>query len=279
MATGAYPIAVNPVTGALTYDPSVLEDSDAVLQTAADAKGDLIVATAADVFGRLPVGTDGHVLKAASGQSTGLQWAAQTDGTTLPSAAGTAAAGTSLLGAPADHVHPTSTFGPADHGFLGWNFDPSLSIGSTILAAAGTLYLARIKVPKAITVTNLHVHCTSVGVTLTAGRNFAALFTAAGARVASTVDQSTAWTALGLQTMALTSAQAIAAGDYYVGFYSNGSTLPTFARGTSLSAANTGLAAPNFRYASADTGLTTAMPVTNFGAQTALSVAYWVALS
>ncbi|WIM97698.1 hypothetical protein ACTOB_001246 [Actinoplanes oblitus] len=278
MATGAYPTSVNVVTNELGYDASVLQPGDTVLQALADAKGDLVVATGADAFTRLPAGTNGHVLKAASGQSTGLQWAAQTDTTTLPNTSGTASAGTSLLGAPADHVHPASAFGAGDHGLLGWNFDPALSIGSTILGANGTLYLARIKVPKAITVTNLHVHCTSVGATLTTGRNFAALFTAAGARVASTVDQSTAWTSLGLQTMALTSAQAIAAGDYYVGFYGNGSTLPTFARGTSLSAANTGLAAPNFRFASADTGLTTAMP-SNIGAQTALSVAYWVGLS
>lgn len=40
-----------------------------------NAKGDLPVATAADTWSRLAVGTDGQVLTAASGQSTGLQWA------------------------------------------------------------------------------------------------------------------------------------------------------------------------------------------------------------
>lgn len=44
------------------------------MATAIDAKGDLIAGTGADAFSRLAVGTDGQVLTAASGQSTGLQW-------------------------------------------------------------------------------------------------------------------------------------------------------------------------------------------------------------
>lgn len=41
-----------------------------------DAKGDLVAGTGANTAGRLAAGTDGHVLTAASGQTTGLQWAA-----------------------------------------------------------------------------------------------------------------------------------------------------------------------------------------------------------
>lgn len=42
--------------------------------TIVDAKGDIIAASAADTPARLAVGTNGQVLKAASGQTTGLEW-------------------------------------------------------------------------------------------------------------------------------------------------------------------------------------------------------------
>ena len=44
------------------------------MATAIDAKGDLIAGTGADTFSRLAVGTNGQVLTAASGQTTGLEW-------------------------------------------------------------------------------------------------------------------------------------------------------------------------------------------------------------
>jgi hypothetical protein len=40
-----------------------------------DAKGDLLVGTGADAVGRLAVGTNGQLLSAASGESSGLKWA------------------------------------------------------------------------------------------------------------------------------------------------------------------------------------------------------------
>jgi hypothetical protein len=42
--------------------------------TIVDAKGDLIAATANDAVNRLAVGTNGQVLVAASGETTGLKW-------------------------------------------------------------------------------------------------------------------------------------------------------------------------------------------------------------
>jgi len=44
------------------------------MATTIDAKGDLIVGTGSDTFARLAVGTNGYVLTAASGETTGLKW-------------------------------------------------------------------------------------------------------------------------------------------------------------------------------------------------------------
>jgi len=55
-----------------------------------DAKGDLIVATSADAVSRLAVGTNDYVLTAASGEATGVKWAASpADATKMPLAGGT----------------------------------------------------------------------------------------------------------------------------------------------------------------------------------------------
>ena len=51
-------------------------DVGAIANALVDAKGDLITATANDTPARLAVGTNGYVLTAASGETTGLKWAA-----------------------------------------------------------------------------------------------------------------------------------------------------------------------------------------------------------
>ncbi len=48
--------------------------STAIANTVVDAKGDIIAATADNTVAKLTVGSNGQVLTAASGQSTGLQW-------------------------------------------------------------------------------------------------------------------------------------------------------------------------------------------------------------
>lgn len=53
---------------------AAVTDAGAIPKSLMDAKGDLIAATANDTPARLAVGTDGQYLRAASGQSTGLEY-------------------------------------------------------------------------------------------------------------------------------------------------------------------------------------------------------------
>ena len=65
-----------------------------------DAKGDLIVATSADAVSRLAVGTNDYVLTAASGEATGVKWAAApADATKMPLAGGTFTGAVTFQGA------------------------------------------------------------------------------------------------------------------------------------------------------------------------------------
>lgn len=170
---------------------------------------------------------------------------------------------------------------PIDHGLAGWTFDPADVQGATILPTAGRLELARFRASGPL-ITNILATVTVAGGTLTSGRNFAALYTDAGALLAATADQTTAWGSTGVKTMALSAAQAVTPGAFYrVGVFSNGTTLPTFTRASvafNAAALNPGQSAPTLRYSSADTGLTTAMPA-NLGAQTAQATAWWFGLS
>jgi hypothetical protein len=71
------------------------------MATAIDAKGDLIAGTGADTFARLAVGTNDYVLTAASGETTGLKWAAVPGGQptswTLINTGGTALTGATTI--------------------------------------------------------------------------------------------------------------------------------------------------------------------------------------
>jgi hypothetical protein len=64
------------------------DDANAIQNSIVDAKGDLIAASANDTPARLAVGTDGHGLTAASGETTGLKWA-PTFGSTISIQRGT----------------------------------------------------------------------------------------------------------------------------------------------------------------------------------------------
>ena len=168
-------------------------------------------------------------------------------------------------------------WGAADVGFIAWNYDP-VAVFSNSIPAAGALQMCRIKIPKAVTITNLYLSVVTAGATLTSGQNFAALFDVNRNRLGVTADQTTAWASTGLKTMALTTPQAVAAGEYFVGFYANGTTRPAFARANAADVVNGILSLANARWAASSTGLTTAMP-NPAAALTLSTTSYWAAVS
>ena len=156
------------------------------------------------------------------------------------------------------------------------------------MPTAGLLTLIRIRVFGTV-VTNIHMHCTTTATGLTSGQCLAGIFNSAGALLgAGAVTASahgtgaTGWADGGAKLLPLTVAQSVTFGAfYYVGFFANTATsLPTFSRCLNSSGAITdiGQTAPNLSVATADSGLTTAMP-NNLGAMTASATAYWVGVS
>lgn len=170
---------------------------------------------------------------------------------------------------------------PADRGLLAWTQPPHALAGGTAIPTAGLLYLRRVRRVPAGPVTSIVTHLTTLGVGLTAGQCFAALYTAGGTLIAQTADQATAWASAGLKVMTLTGGPyTVDAGDYYVGFWFNGTTGPAPVRSASISAllTNVGLTAPNLETASANPGVTTTAPA-SLGAQTSQAIEWWFALA
>lgn len=166
-------------------------------------------------------------------------------------------------------------------GFLAESINAAYISGSTVVPTAGRLELVKLKLAQSASVTNIVMHVATVGNTLTSGQCFAVLYTGAGTRVGVTATQDVAWVSLGVKTMALASGPfACAAGDYYVGFWFNGTTGPALARQGALAntMTNIGLSSPSFLSATADTGLTTTSPPT-IGAMTSAANVWYAALT
>ena len=177
-------------------------------------------------------------------------------------------------------VTRTGNWTPVDQGLIAWTQDPAETTANSQLPAAGTLYLCRVHVTSDARVTNILTAVTSSNSTLTKGQCFAALYGTDGSLLAATEDQSRAWAASGLKTMPLSGGPVdVAAGDYYIGIYANGSTLPNFARGNNQIAhmVNAGLSS-GFRFATGVTRLTAAPP-SSAGDLSVSAFAWWLALS
>lgn len=217
------------------------------------AKGDLLLGSGASGFARQAVGADGSLMVADSSQASGVRWTV------------------------ADEINP----GPGDHGAKAWTGDPSVMPLASTVITGGTLYLQRLYLARSATISTIYLTVATAGATLTnAG---VALYNSSGTLItgAQAVNTSqataTSWQSTGFKTIALNTPPTIQ-GYFFVGFWSTGTTLPAMLRGSQSSAINFGQSAPNLRFSTGATALTTTAPAT-MGTQTASGNAFWVAVS
>lgn len=147
---------------------------------------------------------------------------------------------------------------PQDHALKAWTQDPAGcgSVGSA--STAGVIYLSKVLLRNAGTVSNLYYTVTNAGSGLTAGQNLVGLYDSTGTKLVEAADQTTAMSTTGTKTAAITP-QALAAGSYYIALLTNGTTPPQFMRGggASGSALNVGLTVATGRFLDFGTGQTT----------------------
>ena len=147
---------------------------------------------------------------------------------------------------------------PVNQGVAAWSYDPSAATNASLLTN-GTVYLTKVHISEDVTATKLYWWISTAGATPTAGQNEVGIYSSAGTKLQSTnVDADISST--GLKTTTITS-QALTAGSFYwIAMVFNASTAPTVARATgntgTATAANLGLTAATFRYATNGTGAT-----------------------
>ena len=171
---------------------------------------------------------------------------------------------------------------PAAHGAAAWCYDPALAVNSTQLTA-GTLYLVRVNIAAAVTVTKIHWWVANTGSGAVTNQNLVGLYSSAGTLLASAnVDGDYSSATLKSTTIAGT---PLTAGQFYwVALLFNASVPPTLTRASGWTgvdtAANLGLSAATFRFAKNGTGRTSLpssiTPASNVGNDFA---GPWVAVS
>jgi hypothetical protein len=169
---------------------------------------------------------------------------------------------------------------PADHGLAAWTFDPASMSTTGVALTAGVIHLARIRLPRAVTVTGMHLYLTNAGSGLT--NCFAGLYDSAGTRRAVTANEATNWAGTGLRSPAFTASYAATAGLYWLAILIGG-TPPSIARaamgGGYVGMTTIGQSASDYRSATTGSSLT-ALPTSITPASlTAYSHMLWAAAS
>lgn len=170
--------------------------------------------------------------------------------------------------------------------------DPQFVTGATVLPTNGLMQVTKLWVPTSVTIANLCLIRDTAGSSLTSGQNFGMLYSSAGVLLAKTADLTTAWgvavSAAAIEQYALTAeaGQSLTLGGsgvfVFAAIYSNGTTRPTFRRGSSNSngAYNFGLTAANYRAATSGASTyTTTPPSTLPTLVSATQFIFWMGLT
>jgi hypothetical protein len=167
-------------------------------------------------------------------------------------------------------------------GFVATNYDPALAPGGTVLGS-NPVYMMRLDIPEDTTVNAVVIGVVTAGSGLTADRNWAGLYDAAGTRLGVSADQTTAWASTGEKVMSLMSPVAVTAGTYYAAILCNASTPISPLRGVSLSALatlfNHGLTGATARWTIGPTGQATLPATVDMAARSLSGNTIWVGLT
>lgn len=168
-----------------------------------------------------------------------------------------------------------------DHGLAVWSFDPASNSGSSTLTL-GSPFMAKLPIRLPVTVTHAIASMTTLGTGLTVGQNFAGLYDSSGVRIAVTADLTAQWGSTGYQKMAFTAPVDLTTGFYYLALLINGSTSPSWARGSvsgsGPSTINGELTAADGRYATGPAGQTSLPANITMASRTLSAISLWAGL-
>lgn len=169
---------------------------------------------------------------------------------------------------------------PSENALVAWAYDPAAANSTGAGITAGVVFLIKVRLPMPATITNIVSFITTAGAGLSAGQNLAGLYNASGTLLSATADQSTAWATTGAKVAPLVTQQVAApAGVYYVAWLANGTTTPTFVRGSIHGVVNVNTSSSTGRWLTSGAGQT-ALPATIAIASAALNgLSYWAAVS
>lgn len=170
----------------------------------------------------------------------------------------------------------SDSWGPEDHGFKAWAYDPAICNASTIIATAGRMYTTALIARAPFTLSSVFMGIQTAGATL-ANVGFA-IYNSAFALQTSSVNANgataAAFQSTGTKQVTFSSPPTVS-GIFYVGFWFTGTTMPTPARSGNQLIINANLAAGNSRFGQGASSLTTTAPSTL--TLTAGGQAYWIA--